>query len=750
MTAPRAQGRSDVPARQPACVRVDAPHASGDEMSSDGDRSQPGSPARRAGEDSASTVRNWFRPTRDHPTATGSNPGERAASGGHDALPGDVHEQSAFAPDQYFGGAPTDSNHGLSPLEAQARAERMADVRSRTGFIDPGAPPPPLQLDDVGSIADAVYEYGTGGYDATDARPSPATAVHRAVGGPQMPSGTGAFMGVGTGAYPRVTGPQRSVSGGFGAVTGDHAAATLASDAHETVRYGRLVASSLGTLVRACRTESPQMAAMSQQLRAQWAESGWLTLTVRFDGLEVDDETVLDARDRLGDWVHPAWLAGLRTVTLSESATASDVAALGALLARLDGTANAVVRLSDAMYFGHLASVELTTAPCVFHVAALAYAPRLATAQVPPSLDGRAASILLEWEQLGEERRSEAPVPLPRLTGDDVATARAAIEDEAAWLGREADFAIAHGELRALLPGEALGDRFADATRRPLGAWALEVLSMLRERGGAWGAAAVARVDLSAACAAVARGSDMPDTGAMRALRGVLLGADQAMARGVATGLLERGAEDPAAARPIAALFNAAGAQRFVGLLDAERLSADALLFFARLVAHVGADGSAVATMVAHLRPEGVAALVPHLTADMVAASATELLVHLARGGERSAGTVAGALMHVQHGAGAAVLAEAMARGAADRWPTATTQAAARCIVALGRGADLVAVARDGDRPEELRVTALHALERSPDDLAAALRKRAGDMLDPPRVKEARRTLRRMLEGGGR
>ena len=153
-------------------------------MSSDGDRSQPGSPARRAGEDSASTVRNWFRPTRDHPTATGSNLGERAPSGGHDALPGDVHEQSAFDPAQYFGASASNSSDALSPLEAQARAEKMAEMRSRGAFVEPGAPPPPLQLDDVGSIADAVYEYGTGGYDATDARPSSATAVHRAVGGP--------------------------------------------------------------------------------------------------------------------------------------------------------------------------------------------------------------------------------------------------------------------------------------------------------------------------------------------------------------------------------------------------------------------------------------------------------------------------------------------------------------------------------------------------------------------------------------
>lgn len=113
------------------------------------------------------------------------------------------------------------------------------------------------------------------------------------------------------------------------------------------VDSARALATAFSLLIRNSRTQSQQLFGLGQRVMQVWEEAPEMVLRFTPDYIEIDGKVVLDDEKSLGDWLLPAFMCGMRSIRLNESARVDDFVSLATEMGGLEIDAGVMTRFRD-------------------------------------------------------------------------------------------------------------------------------------------------------------------------------------------------------------------------------------------------------------------------------------------------------------------------------------------------------------------------------------------------------------------
>jgi hypothetical protein len=110
---------------------------------------------------------------------------------------------------------------------------------------------------------------------------------------------------------------------------------TIVSDVAQQRADEELLAGMFDALIRACRTDTSSSVALAQRLITHWGEHANMSLAIEPQQILIGKRVVMSASLEQGRWLLPAFMAGVRRITLTGVATLDDVLRLARELGAL-------------------------------------------------------------------------------------------------------------------------------------------------------------------------------------------------------------------------------------------------------------------------------------------------------------------------------------------------------------------------------------------------------------------------------
>ncbi|MFZ5479461.1 MAG: hypothetical protein ACOZNI_22035, partial [Myxococcota bacterium] len=263
----------------------------------------------------------------------------------------------------------------------------------------------------------------------------------------------------------------------------------------------RQLGHAVDALIRTARARAPGVGELATRALDLWRTSPRSRLEGSATSLSVDGVVALSASEEGGEWLLPAFMAGLRTVALRPQAAPADLLALAVALGSLTPDADAIARFHDWLWADGAEGFEVEVTNSFTETGeALALASRSrgedrrSDALAPIAL-GLVAMATAELDRASTSKEFSVPVEewmaSQRARRFEVSPAEflalgAACDDAGTWTLREILTILRHPELRGRIPA----DRFARQAHARLAAGmdlaVLRGLASLPAEGEPW------------------------------------------------------------------------------------------------------------------------------------------------------------------------------------------------------------------------------------------------------------------------
>jgi hypothetical protein len=349
------------------------------------------------------------------------------------------------------------------------------------------------------------------------------------------------------------------------------------------VKHWRVLGSALDALVRSVRTKAPAVAQLAERTLAQWQHHPEVLL---FGAGEITsgEHLALQAAGDAGQWVLPAWAAGLRRLRPRRDAGSDDMLRLAEELAALETSVVAFARFRDWLWTGGAAGFEVQLDTSAMELIEAADAEALLAStndqraeaargkpEVPPP-DGEldATSLRQEFGAPLEHYTQVAANARLHLLPDEITALRTFGDDLQWWAPAEVDLLAARPELQPGMPPARLAHRLVAQLGASASAGMMRFVLTLRADKDPWVRQVATALDAEPVGEAIARGAVLDDGQVVQALRDLLTSAPQSLRLRIASGILERssGADAPLVTRFISWF----GVDKFVAALEGATL----------------------------------------------------------------------------------------------------------------------------------------------------------------------------------
>ena len=380
------------------------------------------------------------------------------------------------------------------------------------------------------------------------------------------------------------------------------------------VTDARAVGPALDTLVRTVRSRGAGQVALADRALSVWRRADSTRLELRADGLYLGTSRVLEGSGTERQWLLPAFLAGVRVLSLEPGTTSEQLLAVAVELGALGVNAEEVTRFQDWLWGDGAEGMQVDCQPSFVEVMdAVAAAEsamgrpaspfgavrgEAARAEDGVALDVReldAAALRIEFDvplEVFTRTHGERPSSLP---ADELDALRGACDGAAAWAELETDAVLSYPALQLAVPPA----RLARSLRGRLAGGALaELLPMLVELHAATDAY---RKAVTAALAADGLGPLLgeraePRDGQLSPLLPDLLARlPPADARSCVHRLLDRAGAEPDLLRALAAWMHSGGLASWQERIDHPSLSAREAVGLVQLYTATGVPCAMVA-----------------------------------------------------------------------------------------------------------------------------------------------------------
>jgi hypothetical protein len=533
--------------------------------------------------------------------------------------------------------------------------------------------------------------------------------------------------------------------------------------ASPVVKQWKLLASILDALVRTFETGGPNTELIAQRLLAVWRDEPHVRLALATNGLLVGDLLAFEINTREGEWIQPAYLAGLRTVHLTGATTADDLHRMGHELSVLRLEADSVRRFADWLWSDGPGGLAVTTEMSYTDLFALI--DLRTTPGIDAVIAGRSAAEALKPGAFAAAMASAAPEALeayfqrPFLRyAESLQTGRLPLDDDQRrhlarlcddpeqWLALESRAALDDARLARLLPPQRLAEGILADIGRGVGARLIGLVTRLHAAGDEHGQATLRLLGLETLGARLAQHLRPESEGIVQALTFMFRDMGPPVALDLVHGLLARADDDAGAFDVVCGIVRSVPVAKLRELIDPTRLTAETggTLVFAMREAET--EPAYLSALLAAAPPGPAVAMLR----NMPAGSLTKLRVqvrdrlHNTSGHEQE--ELLRALVAAEDVDSLTLLGEAMLEGLATHWKRNLVVGAANAMARQGLGERfLLPLFRARKESTALRLCALDALRQDPAVLEQALRRRPGDLIDAPEVRKRLKELREAL-----
>jgi hypothetical protein len=522
----------------------------------------------------------------------------------------------------------------------------------------------------------------------------------------------------------------------------------------------KVVATSLDALVRSARRNNTSARYISGRLRDLWYGADDRTLLLGPTELWMSKKEALISEADKGRWILPAYVSGLRALTVREEAVGDDIERLGVELGGLKPEVGRIGIFHDWLWSGGAEGfdTQVDDSP----IDALEALPDEDAGESTPT--GLPPSTVDAWNELLEAAAAEfdgktlareygGPIDLYMKTAPAVAwtqdgpaadALRAAVPALDAWPLLELEAVLRSPELQQILdPVRFAGHllslvRVADRVDRPL----LEALAELARGGDPYGEALIAELRGDALGRALGDRLDLRDLD-LDFLADHLAAAETATGAGLLNRLVRRAAGEGEALQAVVFLIGRWGISEFLRHVDPSVVPATVGATVARTLSESGATIAFVRDFLSRVPPNTAATAlvaVPDFLVPMRDLIRDLLTQHPAE--------CAVLVQKILPTSGADVVGEALLASEAAGWTQKMLTLALPALAARPKGDEVVAqLARMRGVEVTTRLLALDALKQRPALLAETVKWRPTDVMEPPEIKERLQELRK---AGGR
>jgi hypothetical protein len=523
----------------------------------------------------------------------------------------------------------------------------------------------------------------------------------------------------------------------------------------------RISAGALDALVRALRAHQPGMEPLMERCWEILHQPPTAKLEIGAATCSIDGETALEADAERGRWLLPAFMAGLRSLTVEPDSRPADVLALAQALSTLKLVPSQLGQFADWIWSDGLEGVhaELHTsfaeileipddpARQVAEIRAVRsdMADALASAHRVTTRDLDAAAVLAEFQAPLDTFARQAHAGNLALLQPEMDALRVRAEDTAFWVRQEITLALAHPELRSSMSPRSLARQLVRVAGESFAQF-LTLCSALAGHPDAYAQAVIHALEDEPVGKTIAARTPLDRNGAMQ-LAQVLRGQSAKLAAGVVHGLIERAAREGAEAEQFAARMAAVvGEAVWCGHLDPNLVPASARPAMARIVAVARFSPPQLGRILGLLRPAEAIAALAHIPADTLTGLDEALLSLLADASARERATLVVPLLEHSRPATLARLVALLAESRAEGWDLRTIRLIAQAAIPHGQGEALLHLQRSSTVPIVIRLALLEALAHAPETAEPALRWRAAELLDASEMRERLSALRKVAK----
>lgn len=522
----------------------------------------------------------------------------------------------------------------------------------------------------------------------------------------------------------------------------------------------KVVATSLDALVRSARRGNTSSRYISGRLRDLWYGADDRTLLLGPTELWMMKKEALVAEADKGRWILPAYVSGLRALTIREEAVGEDLERLGLELGGLKPEVGRIGIFHDWLWSGGAEGfdIEIEDSP----IDTLEALPDEDAGETTPS--GVPASIVDAWNELLEAAAAEcdsktlareyqapsehyakaAPALALDPTSPQADALRASVPALDAWPLLELQVVLERPELHVMLDPMRFAGRMlaliqvSNRVDRRL----LEALADLARSADPYASALIAALQGEPLGRAIGDRLELHDLD-LAFLADFLSSAEVATGASILNRVVRRGAGEGEALQAIVYLISHWGIADFLRRVDPGQVPAPVGATIVRTLAESGAPVAFVRDFLSRVPPKTAATalvavpdfLVPmrDLIRDLLTQSPAECAVLVQK---------------LLPTAGAEVVGEALLASQAAGWTQKMLTHLLPALVLRPKGDEVVAqLARLRGADVSTRMLALDALRQRPELLAETVKWRATDVMEPAEIRERFQELRK---GGGR
>lgn len=545
-------------------------------------------------------------------------------------------------------------------------------------------------------------------------------------------------------------------SGVFPTHDGAHGSGVLDLGARRT--RARVAAGALDALVRALRTQQPGMDPLIERAWEILVHEPAPRLELGATACTIDGEVALDADAERGRWLLPAFMAGLRSLTVEEDSRPADVVALGQALSTLRCVPSMLGQFADWIWsdglegvraelhtsFAEILEVPDDPARHVVEIRAVRseMADALASELRVTANDLDAAAVLAEFQAPLDTFTQHSQAGNLSLAPAEATDLRHRSEETAFWVRQEIMLALAHPELRKSMSPRSLARQLVRVAGESFDQF-LALCSALAGHPDPYAKSVIVALEEEPIGETIAARAPLDRQGAIQ-LAQVIRGQSHKLAAGVVHGLIERAHQEGAVAEQFAGrMASVVGEQAWCGKLEPSLVSVPARPAMARIAAMAQVSPPQMAKIIAVLKPSEAIALVPHLPRNLITALEDTFLGLLAAASVRERAVLTPQLLEGKHVTTTRRLVASLVQTRGEGWDLRTVRLIAQAAIAEGMGDQMLQLQRTTSVPLGIRLGLLETLVHANQMAESTLKWRASELLDSPEIRERLSELRK-------
>jgi hypothetical protein len=530
------------------------------------------------------------------------------------------------------------------------------------------------------------------------------------------------------------------------------------------VSQGKVLANAFHQLVRSTRSGAEaSLPPLAKRLLDHWAEDPTAWLEIHPTAVSFGDEVSSAAEHHGGDWMLPAFMAGVRAIRPRDGIDPDDVLLLTDELAAAEADAEAVEILHDWLWADGAEGFDVDLA-LSFTEAMDAITAEERVEERMLALRDEGAVPLGGGAEISSRAldaaaaRPEFSVPLMEyadaLRGDaaanlsdgELAQAKAMLQRSSDWTSMEVNAALDLPRLRAAVPAPRLGRMVRLRLEGGVDARLLDQLTRIQTDPDPYCqtlARTLAGPDMGRA---LARGLRLGDEADREAAAKYLRSADKTVFAPVAREVLRRGTRSSEAAETARDFVRRYGIRNFVAAVPPDGLDEVTGPFLVTVLSDKTAPKGALKTVVGRLEPVTAASVIATAPKEALNQLGPEIKRLLEGDNEAAVERMLQLLGGTASPAAIKLVADALARRKGEGWSPRAIHLACRLARNAGLGkSHLAPLVHDGKARPAVRTAALDALKDDRAVLAEVTTKRFGELFYPGALKQALADARKHL-----